>query len=246
MKKRALVLAAVVSLAAAGVVYAQDVLARVEVIVANHFTLNIDGTDRTLPEGQYIFNYDGRVYLPFRFVAELMGAEIDFDGENNRVYMTSPEPVVVEVEVPVAIPKPEEEAAPEVEVTVERTFFELPVKQRIREVTFTVFGLDRGSDHTAVYFDIDSTLFFGEIFVEFADAFIETDQGRFEANLHQLGWVSSRGGFNMHEDEMLLFDRAETTQSRMTVVIPVRFSTDSPSARPHLFRFPIDFSNMNI
>lgn len=48
-------------------------------------SLVFDGTAKTLPAGQTLFNYNGSIYVPLRFLAESVGTEIGWDPVSKTV-----------------------------------------------------------------------------------------------------------------------------------------------------------------
>ncbi|WP_018130744.1 copper amine oxidase N-terminal domain-containing protein [Effusibacillus pohliae] len=45
-----------------------------------NFKFKFDGVEKSLPEGFTVLEYNGRTYVPARFVAENLGAKVDWDG----------------------------------------------------------------------------------------------------------------------------------------------------------------------
>ncbi|SDJ84430.1 copper amine oxidase N-terminal domain-containing protein [Natronincola ferrireducens] len=56
--------------------------------LANHITMYFNGEAKSLPEGYDLLTYQGRTYTPARFVAEELGAEVDWDGKTHSIYIT--------------------------------------------------------------------------------------------------------------------------------------------------------------
>lgn len=48
-----------------------------------------DGVEKQLPAGYSVLNYQGRTYVPARFVAEQLGAKVDWDAATSTVLITS-------------------------------------------------------------------------------------------------------------------------------------------------------------
>ena len=63
--------------------YAQDAVSAVAAWIRNDYHIEYNGEEKKLPEGYQILVYQNRTYLPLRYVGELLGADIQWDGETN-------------------------------------------------------------------------------------------------------------------------------------------------------------------
>ena len=63
--------------------YAQDAVSTVAAWIRNDYHIEYNGEEKKLPEGYQILVYQNRTYLPLRYVGELLGADIQWDGETN-------------------------------------------------------------------------------------------------------------------------------------------------------------------
>lgn len=63
--------------------YAQDAVSAVAAWIRNDYRIEYNGEEKKLPEGYQILVYQNRTYLPLRYVGELLGADIQWDGETN-------------------------------------------------------------------------------------------------------------------------------------------------------------------
>ena len=63
--------------------YAQDAVSTVAAWIRNDYRIEYNGEEKKLPEGYQILVYQNRTYLPLRYVGELLGADIQWDGETN-------------------------------------------------------------------------------------------------------------------------------------------------------------------
>lgn len=90
-KQRKLLLGVLIGLviSGGGMVFA-DTAAKVSAVIANHVWFQFDG--KTVPiSGEYtVLNYQGRTYVPARFIAENLGAEVTWDATTNRISIESP------------------------------------------------------------------------------------------------------------------------------------------------------------
>ena len=111
----------------------------------------VDGQLKAMPEGQNVLNYNDRIYVPIRFVAEATGATINWDATNNYGMVTT-NPKVVEkiVEVPVEkivyVEKSEESSTT-------KTYKKLPIQYETDEYVISVTGISRRTnDNTTKVF----------------------------------------------------------------------------------------------
>lgn len=61
----------------------------VTALLANHIKFTFDGVQKKLPQGYAVLNYEDRTYIPTRFVAEQMGAKVEWDAETETVIIRS-------------------------------------------------------------------------------------------------------------------------------------------------------------
>lgn len=79
----------------------------ISALIDNSIQLMIDNEMKTMPDDYKVLNVEGRTYLPSRYVAEQLGATVEWNEGSRLVRITSPAPKVVEkvVEVPVEVEK---------------------------------------------------------------------------------------------------------------------------------------------
>ena len=57
-------------------------------VVYDNYKIFIDGADKSAtPEDSKPFVYNGRTYVPLRYIAEAMGKKVSWDGETNSIYI---------------------------------------------------------------------------------------------------------------------------------------------------------------
>jgi hypothetical protein len=81
------------------------VAANITAVADSSINLMINGVMKTLPEDVSILLYNNRTYLPLRYIAEELGADVNWHDADRLVTVVMPEPEVVEkiVEVPVEV-----------------------------------------------------------------------------------------------------------------------------------------------
>jgi gas vesicle protein len=57
--------------------------------IENWIKFQFNGVEKTLPEGFNVLNYNGRVYVPARFVAEQLGGKVEWDSSTQKIKVTS-------------------------------------------------------------------------------------------------------------------------------------------------------------
>lgn len=57
--------------------------------VVDYFKFKFDGNVKSLPEGYTVLMYQDRTYVPARFVADQLGAKVDWDGANNTIVVNT-------------------------------------------------------------------------------------------------------------------------------------------------------------
>ena len=66
-------------------VFAQDAVQKITASVRNDYTIQYNGETQALPPTYHIVSYQDRTYLPIRYISDLLGADIDWDGTTNTI-----------------------------------------------------------------------------------------------------------------------------------------------------------------
>lgn len=120
MKKAALFTTGLVSgaILATTISVSADMIAGrpVTAIIPDKIAVRINGEYKNVPSEYTILNYGNYNYMPYRYVAESLGATVNYDGITDTIEVQAPEPQVVEKivekivyvdrEVPVPVPTP--------------------------------------------------------------------------------------------------------------------------------------------
>ncbi|MDR1065895.1 MAG: copper amine oxidase N-terminal domain-containing protein [Clostridiales bacterium] len=200
--------AAMAVIAASVSVYAAN--SKVEVWVTDSFKINFDGKDKTLPDDYHILNYQDRIYLPFRYVAEELGAKVSFFADTNRILVESPEPKVVEKIVEVT---PEKEP--------EATYLELPVRLRKQDVTIDIYEIKRETDFAYVSFDMtnDSAK---DVQLDFRNARFDVDGVEIYAEeQYEVDWLNVVPAYSALEEKTLVFPGLPRRRDQVKLILPV-------------------------
>ncbi|MCL2565103.1 MAG: copper amine oxidase N-terminal domain-containing protein [Defluviitaleaceae bacterium] len=115
-------------------------------IVVDGRTLDLAGDDDS-----NILNFNGRVHVPVRYIAESLGAEVMWDEPSQTIFVTSPPPEIIEIEVPAPAPVPVEPVVPP---PPSRRYDPLPMRRVIRDISINVVSMEFYRSQTEVIMDI--------------------------------------------------------------------------------------------
>lgn len=70
------------------VAFAEQIVQTISVVFDN-YRIYIDGKDASnYPDDQKPLNYNGRIYVPLRYISEQMGKEVSWESESNSIYIS--------------------------------------------------------------------------------------------------------------------------------------------------------------
>ena len=131
---------------------------RVEVWLQDQqVSIMVDGRTLERPAGTHILNFNDRIHVPARFIAESLGATVTWDERSQTVIIVSADNQVVQQ--PAAPTPPAQE--PPAEETPEpapprRHYSPLPVRRVIRDIAINVTHMEFYLSQTEVVFDLDT------------------------------------------------------------------------------------------
>lgn len=147
-----------------GFVFA-DTAAKVSAVIANHVSFQFDGKNVPIPAEYTVLNYQGRIYVPARFVAENLGAEVTWDAVTNRILFESPklecpEPPVQEPgdqEDPKK-PDPSDKDRDDEDKDVSKRYSKLPMSAVKDKIWVYVSGItvDKDDKVTWIYVEVEN------------------------------------------------------------------------------------------
>lgn len=147
----------------------------VSVLVADYITFIFDGRSQPLPEGYTVLMHENRSYVPARFVAEQLGANVTWDGNTRTIRIASqPCPECTGLEEQVSLLEGESEELKQKIVDLEakiKTLEEekektqpdldyrrLPVSKILRDINVdvTLVVLDDGESFNRIYLAVEN------------------------------------------------------------------------------------------
>lgn len=135
------------------------VLAKTEIsaVVADWIKFKFDGKEQLVPEGYTTLIYEGRTYVPARFIAEQLGAEVGWDEKTYTVSVTKP---VTPIETKQPLPQIEYEKLP---VSETKNGVRVEIYEVLPKENSTYFYLRvKNTSETPMQFDQSATIFESE------------------------------------------------------------------------------------
>ena len=122
----------------------------VSAILASYITFEFDGEIKPLPSGYTVLLYEGRSYVPARFIAEELGAEVDWDIRNQVVKITKPEIEETEEDVEKETPSKEEKPS----TGDKKVYSELPLTHYDGAIRLRLNTVVIDDDQTRLYLSL--------------------------------------------------------------------------------------------
>lgn len=118
--------------------------------VVDDISFYFDGKKAELSDGYHILAYNGRTYVPARFVAESLGAEVRWQEASRSINITSKECPVKESICPETSEEIVENNEPKAD------YRSLPQTKMFRNMTVAATVLGKDNNNTKVYIKIDN------------------------------------------------------------------------------------------
>ena len=131
-----------VLIASGGQIFAASAIEKIEAYINHDMTFTFDGEKKALPDDYEVLVYKDKSYVPVRFVAENLGATVDWNDDTKVIAITSA--------------KPETPINPENPNNVDTVYKELPIfKQNENlKVSADMYGEDSKGDR--VWFTVEN------------------------------------------------------------------------------------------
>lgn len=180
-------------------------------VITNWVKFKFNGEAKNLPSGYTVINYEGHTYVPARFIAEELGADVKWDVNSNTVLIDEQEvkqPTTSE-ETPSQPEKPdvnneETQSQDETKETPSTTFEELPVSKTLNGVSVEIYEIDQSDyENTMLYFRVKNTNDSPMQFIQ-SSGYLEADGKKYEhtgVNSNTTGWKDSTWFTDLNEDD---------------------------------------------
>lgn len=127
--------------------------------ITNWVKYTFDGVEKTLPSSYTTLNYEGHTYVPARFIAEELGAEVEWDDATKTVEIIKEQQ---QVEEPPQQQETEDTKEPEQqpvkdEEDEDTKYEELPVSKMVDGVRVEVYSVEHRDNYTKFYIDVKNT-----------------------------------------------------------------------------------------
>lgn len=203
-----------------GVIIASSVTVFAESVIIqayrNQTKITLDGKGLVLPSDTSVLNYNDRTYTPARFIAESLGATVDWDAENDTVKITSPEPVVIEKEVIKEVPVEKKEETP-----ATRDYMKLPVRYATKDYYVDVYGASLFTSSAEFRLTIknesDRDI---AIYLLYQDAYVLSGDKKVYADRINSDWYNSIS-MDSTVDGTLSFPAVPKENEKITLVLPI-------------------------
>lgn len=117
--------------------------------VTNWVKYKFNGEEKQLSSEYTTLNYEGHTYVPARFIAEELGAEVDWD-DNTKTVLINKETVIQECP---ECPQQQEQK----EEKVEKDYEALPVSKTIDGVRVEIYSVEQTHEYTKFYLTVKNT-----------------------------------------------------------------------------------------
>lgn len=111
---------------------------------------------KEIPEGYTVISYDGRMYVPARFIAEELGASVDWNKETQTILIKK-ERISLKDETDIVNQEVDIENSNSKQVNEEIIYEELPVSITNDGVRVEVYSVGQESNATKVYIKVKNT-----------------------------------------------------------------------------------------
>lgn len=209
---------------------------KVQAYVNHEMRFQFDGEEAPLPTGYQVIVYEGRSYVPARFIAEKLGAEVEWNETTKVIAISS-----------AAIAKPEEPGKEEEQTPVDKTNYKkLPLTRdadKFRLSMTSFYKEDNSSNYDKLYLVLTNNGSTSPIVLEQSATVFQVgakeykvpadDYGQADQNWYQgVARDGEQSGF-------LLIPKGLKEESKFSVVVTVRSNGEYPAWEQEL-TFDVD------
>jgi len=127
--------------------------------ITNWVKYTFNGVEKTLPSGYTTLNYEGHTYVPARFIAEELGAEVEWNDATKTIEIAKKQQQVEESPQQQGTEdsqKPEQQPV-EDEENDDTKYEQLPVSKMVDGVRVEVYSVEHRDNYTKFYIDVKNT-----------------------------------------------------------------------------------------
>lgn len=175
----------------------------------------INGEEKQLPSGYTTLNFEGHTYVPTRFIAEELGADVKWDENTKTISINSrvnnEEEIKDDSDEEVIEEKPNDETEDSSNQDSEK-YDQLPVSKTIDGVRVEIYSVEDESNYTKFYAIVKNT----------TENLVQLNQGSayFESELDTYANKDIRGGVMYWKDTAWFSDIGEDEDSQGYIMLP--------------------------
>lgn len=182
----------------------------------------INGEEKQLPSGYTTLNYEGHTYVPTRFIAEELGADVKWDDDTKTISINAKVNNEEEIKDDSNEEAAEEEPSEELEEPSNETeepsnqdsdkYEQLPVSKTIDGVRVEIYSIEDESNYTKFYAIVKNT----------TEKLVQLNQGTayFQSELDTYANKDINGGVMYWKDTAWFTDIEEDEDSKGYIMLP--------------------------
>ncbi|EKN62808.1 copper amine oxidase N-terminal domain-containing protein [Schinkia azotoformans] len=177
--------------------------------ITNWVKYKINGEAKALPSGYTTLNYEGHTYVPTRFIAEQLGADVEWDDQTKTVTIDKPvDNINKEVDDQENTCDKSEDPSKQDSTKYEA----LPVSKTINGVRVEVYSVEDDPNYTKLYVIVKNT----------NENLVQLDQGTasFQSELDTYANKDIRGGVLYWKDTTWFKDIGEDQDAKGYIMLP--------------------------
>lgn len=129
----------------------------VRTVLDDNISFMINGEEKSVPDGYHVLIYEDRTYVPARFIAEELGADVDWDAKKRQVIIYNTPSMKNENDETVNVEEPKEEMEEQIEdVHNYEDYQSLPITKNINQVLVTVKEINIDNEQTTVNVEVNN------------------------------------------------------------------------------------------
>ena len=177
--------------------------------ITNWVKYKIDGEYKSLPSGYTTLNYEGHTYVPTRFIAEQLGADVEWDDQTKTVTIEKPEVTTGDEN---SNKEENSNNGEECSKPDSTKYEELPVSKTINGVRVEIYSVEDQYDYTKLYVTVKNT----------DESLVQLDQGTayFQSESSNYANKDINGGVMYWKDTAWFKDIEEDKDAKGYIMLP--------------------------